>query len=33
MTDALTEEMIAEGMTRAETVARRPEDDRCYPIP
>src|SRR5215203_7363045 len=29
----LTEERIAEAMARAEKVACRPGDDRCYPLP
>jgi hypothetical protein len=29
----LTEEQIAEAMARAEKVACRPGDDRCYPFP
>jgi hypothetical protein len=33
MADALTEDMITEGMARAEKVACRPGDDRCYPFP
>jgi hypothetical protein len=33
MTDALTDELIAEGIARAEKVACRPTDDRCYPLP
>src|SRR3954452_25350116 len=33
MDDALTEEMIAEGMARAEKVACRPGDHRCYALP
>jgi hypothetical protein len=30
MADKLTEDMIAEGMARAEKVAGRPDDHRCY---
>jgi hypothetical protein len=30
MVDALTDEVIAEAMARAEKVACRPGDDRCY---
>jgi hypothetical protein len=33
MADKLTEELIAEGMARAEKVACRPDDHRCYPLP
>jgi hypothetical protein len=33
MTSELGEEMIAEAMVRAEKVACRPGDDRCYPFP
>jgi hypothetical protein len=33
MADQLTQEMIEEGMARAETVACRPGDDRCHPLP
>src|SRR5215204_3623962 len=33
MTPELTEERIAEAMARAEKVACRPGDDRCYPLP
>jgi hypothetical protein len=33
MTPELTEEMITEAMARAEKVACRPGDDRCYPLP
>jgi hypothetical protein len=29
----LTEDVIAEAMARAEKVACRPGDDRCYPLP
>jgi hypothetical protein len=29
----LTDEQIAEAMARAEKVACRPGDDRCYPLP
>jgi hypothetical protein len=32
-TPELTEERIAEAMARAEKVACRPGDDRCYPFP
>jgi hypothetical protein len=32
MTHELTEERIAEAMARAEKVACRPGDDRCYPF-
>jgi hypothetical protein len=28
----LTEELIAEATARAEKVACRPDDDRCYPL-
>jgi hypothetical protein len=33
MAENLTQEMIDEGMARAEKVACRPGDDRCYPLP
>ena len=33
MADRLTQDMIADGMARAEKVACRPGDDRCYPFP
>jgi hypothetical protein len=33
MTDALTEERIAEAMARAEKVACRPGDNRCNRLP
>jgi hypothetical protein len=33
MTPALTEEQITEAMARAEKVACRPADHRCYPLP
>ncbi len=33
MAPELTEERIAEAMARAERVACRPGDDRCYPLP
>ena len=33
MADKLTQEMIAEGMARAERVACRPADERCLPLP
>ena len=33
MTPELTEAMIAAAMARAEKVACRPGDDRCYPLP
>ena len=33
MSDKVTQEMIAEGMARAEQVACRPGDDRCYAFP
>jgi hypothetical protein len=33
MDDRLTQEMIDEGMARAEKVACRPGDVRCYPLP
>jgi hypothetical protein len=32
-TPELTEELIAEGMARAERVPCRPGDDRCYAFP
>jgi hypothetical protein len=33
MTPELTEDMIAAAMARAEKVACRPGDHRCYPLP
>ena len=33
MADKLTQEMIEDGMARAEKVACRPGDDRCYVFP
>jgi hypothetical protein len=33
MADRLTQDMIADGMARAEKVACRPGDDRCSPFP
>jgi len=33
MVDKVTQEMIQEGMARAEKVACRPGDDRCYSLP
>ena len=33
MADTVAQEMIAEGMARAEEVACRPADDRCYAFP
>jgi hypothetical protein len=33
MADKLTQDMIWDGMARAERVACRPEGDRCYPLP
>jgi len=33
MAGTLTQEMIEEGMARAEKVACRPGDDRCYAFP
>ncbi len=33
MAENLTQEMIEEGMARAEKVACRPGDARCYPLP
>jgi hypothetical protein len=33
MADQLTQDMIEEGMARAEKVACRPGDDRCYAFP
>jgi hypothetical protein len=33
MADRLTQDVIADGMARAEKVACRPGDDRCYPFP
>jgi hypothetical protein len=33
MADKVTQELIEEGMARAEKVACRPGDDRCYPFP
>ena len=32
-TPELSQQMIDEGMARAEKVACRPDDDRCYPFP
>jgi hypothetical protein len=31
--DQVTQEMIEDGMARAEKVACRPDDHRCYPFP
>src|SRR5215208_1493325 len=33
MDEAVTDELIAEAMARAEKVACRPGDGRCYPLP